>query len=316
MKSKKTTAPTTNIPTKTIPSIIGKKDLTSAQRQTMISNIMTNAIHFGQFLLANVDIRLMAIDDSYQRMTTSKLKNLIDDFNLNYMDPVILSLRSVNPDNVFYVTDGQHRSTAAAVNGIMEIPCIIHTGLSQSDEAKMFQKTNSLKSKLSPYNMYKAGLVAKDPVAVALYNVCQKFQLTVTPNNRKAVGMTLSAVGTATDIIQNPSFNGIACLTWILDTFKKGKWLNYRKATSDRFLNGMCNIWMIGKHDNTLDLFEDNLIPIFRNNSVDIIEAFASMKYQADYRRNLKESLLSFANGEYSQADIDLMMDEASKLAA
>lgn len=108
-----------------------------------------------------VNSALLKSKQPYQRNISVRfVKQIIENFNPNALDPVHVSYR----EGKYYVIDGQH--TVVALEGInggnpVDIPCIIHKGMTYTDEARYYTE-QYIKKHRHTYNemqlaMYEAG---------------------------------------------------------------------------------------------------------------------------------------------------------------
>ena len=149
--------------------------------------IVNTTPELGGRRIAVVSIDLFDVDYSYQRVRTSHVNYLTDNFDINECDPVLVSYR----DNKFYIIDGQHRYYAALANGIKNLLCIIRTGLTMEDEARIFVKTNTSRKPLTPFDTFKANIACGNEnipdvkVDMVIKKVCDKHNIRVKKSNRK-----------------------------------------------------------------------------------------------------------------------------------
>ncbi|MEV6817795.1 DUF6551 family protein [Nocardiopsis dassonvillei] len=87
----------------------------------------------------------------------------LETFSADAMGALVVSLR---PDDVFILLDGQHRAALAqrAKGEDFEAVCVVHEGLSVSQEAALFRALNSAR-KVTPMQLFHARLTEGEPVA-------------------------------------------------------------------------------------------------------------------------------------------------------
>jgi hypothetical protein len=76
--------------------------------------IVDTTPELGGRRIAVIALDLCDVDYSYQRVRTSHVNYLHDNFDINECDPLLVSYR----DGKFYIIDGQHRYYAALSKGI------------------------------------------------------------------------------------------------------------------------------------------------------------------------------------------------------
>jgi len=118
-------------------------------------------------MLQWVEIALMVIDDSYQRPINATglrtIKTIAENFRWSCFTPVLLAPIE---GGQFAVIDGQHRVHAALMCGVKSVPAMV-VPIAATEQATAFVQVNSARTAMSPLNLYKAGLVAGEPWAVA-----------------------------------------------------------------------------------------------------------------------------------------------------
>ena len=100
-------------------------------------------------LLREIYLSRLTSGLSYQRaVSESMVQKLIKTWDTRFLDPIVVSYR----DGKYYVIDGQHRVVAIRrmhPDEDVKVRCIVHTGLTYSDEAELFYKLDRCKKKLS-----------------------------------------------------------------------------------------------------------------------------------------------------------------------
>ena len=92
----------------------------------------------------------------YQRpVKQEKVDRIIREWNPRKITPIIVSFR----DGSFNIVDGQHHAEAArqrAGGRDVDVPCIIHTGMTYQEEAQMYADLDTDKTPLTPRQHTKA----------------------------------------------------------------------------------------------------------------------------------------------------------------
>ena len=81
----------------------------------LATTVINNSYSICGKRIASIPVALMAIDDSYQRVLGTTIKKLMNSWDNNKCDFLVVSYR----DNKFYVIDGQHRYSVAKAKGIV-----------------------------------------------------------------------------------------------------------------------------------------------------------------------------------------------------
>jgi PII-like signaling protein len=116
--------------------------------------------------LAFVRIADMIVDERYQRSIErrglSNIRKIARNFDWAKFSPVMLSRRE---NGQYAIIDGQHRSHAAALCGVTEVPAVV-SELTIEQEAAAFSWINGAVTVLSQNQIFKAALTAFEPWAV------------------------------------------------------------------------------------------------------------------------------------------------------
>jgi hypothetical protein len=142
----------------------------------------------------------LLIDESYQRgLETSASQSLIRKIAIHWdwglCQPLFVARRG---DGDLYVVDGQHRLAAARLRGdIWQLPCVVTSFASGSDEAAAFVALNQMRRPLTKLEIFKAALAAGDfeasQIAVALEDA--GLSLANTTNNQTMKAGQVANVG-------------------------------------------------------------------------------------------------------------------------
>ncbi len=128
----------------------------------------------GKPEVAFVLIKDIIIDERYQRsMERTGLRNvrkIAQNFDWAKFSPVMLSRRE---NGQFAIIDGQHRTHAAALCGISEVPAMV-SDLSIEEEAAAFSWINGAVTALTGNQIFKAALAAFEPWAVQCDSVVER----------------------------------------------------------------------------------------------------------------------------------------------
>lgn len=279
----------------------GLRKLTNKEKSSMVQTIIqSTAPYWLNQMIAIIDIRLLDIDGAYQRDIHGKsLTKLIDEFDPRLMSPLNVSVRN----NQFFTIDGRHRTTAAIVNGLTSLPCILQTGLTQAEEAAIFASQKKCIANLTALEQFKANVVAGDPIDTDIKMLCDKYGLTIT-NTQAKRPYVMSSVTGCREIVGKES-RGVECLDWIFSTFKAAKWLSEINACTSNNITSMGYVWEDGIRENNLDIKTKRLIEVFTSAKPTVVHGYAVVKYDKSWRSGTVELLKDIANGIYTAADIE-----------
>ncbi len=149
-------------------------------------------------MLQWLNIAELVVDPSYQRPIIGKGRKNVDQiarsFSWSCFAPVVVSPVE---GGKFAIIDGQHRTTAAALAGFDTVPCQIVIA-AQKDQAAAFKAINGTTTAISPMALQAAALVAKEPWAVEMADVCARAEVELlrypVPADKQSPGQTM-AVG-------------------------------------------------------------------------------------------------------------------------
>lgn len=131
-------------------------------------------------MLQWVPIAQLRVDPRYQREISAEGRRTVlaiaRKFDWRKFAPVVVAPVE---GGFFAIIDGQHRTTAAAIREVEQVPClvVIADGAAQADA---FAAINGQVTRLHSMAIYHARVAAGDPDALALQKVCAAAEVTVT----------------------------------------------------------------------------------------------------------------------------------------
>lgn len=130
--------------------------------------------------LAWVDKNALSVDDSYQRPSSNaKILNLASEWSWVGCGVIVVSRR----DGKMFVVDGQHRVMAALKRSdITHLPAIIFNHSNVTEEAEGFINLNVNRNSLKTIQKFKALVKAKNPAAIAVSELLNKYNITLSKN--------------------------------------------------------------------------------------------------------------------------------------
>ena len=199
----------------------------------MARSIMDNTYTICNKRIASVPVSLMKLDESYQReIDKSNIQKLVRDWDNDRCDFLLVSFR----DDRFYVVDGQHRYTAAGYKRVKTLPCIILTGLTRKEEARIFSRQNENVKKLTIYDVFKANIINGDTsipeikIDMEINEVCKKHNIKITRSYfNKKNERNMKSLSAARKIVK---VYGKEALEWIYDTIDRTNWKTCAEVTS------------------------------------------------------------------------------------
>ena len=243
----------------------------------------------GNKIMANVPLYLIYIDDTYQRTETfskAKASEIAANFIEAAYDPIKLNYR----DGRFYCPAGQHRIYA---HMLMHRE-YIGAELFQSDyesEIDIFLTQDDNRSKLTPYDRYKAGLAAGKYEDVTLTKICNRYGVRI-GTKAKASDTQLGSITTAKGILNQYGEKG---LIWIFDIIESAGWKNQIRAFDSRTFRALKRVYSF-KPD---DLTKQRMIKAMSETTPLNLCALALIAYPShDVELALSNYLLDAAKGK------------------
>lgn len=127
-------------------------------------------------------VSTLRVDHSYQRpLDPIRVRNMAESFDPDALGTLTVSLRLAGGH---WVIDGQHRVAMLRAMGWddQQAPCLVHTGLTPEDEARIFQKANSAR-RPGALALFRAGVKAGEPIATDIDRIVKSLGLEVRPGN-------------------------------------------------------------------------------------------------------------------------------------
>jgi hypothetical protein len=140
----------------------------------------------------------------------------------------------------FAIIDGQHRTTAAALAGFESVPCQIVIA-AREEQAAAFKAINGLTTPISRPALHAAALVAREPWAVCLADVCARAEVEIlrypVSLDKQTAGQTM-AVGAIAGCLklygEETLITALQCVTQTAN--------NRPGALSARLIKALCNV--------------------------------------------------------------------------
>ena len=219
-------------------------------QDALVRSVMNNTYSNCGKRIASVPIELVELDKSYQReVDKTNINHLFTDWDNNRCNFIIVSFRN----DKFYIIDGQHRYHAAKLKGIKELPCIILTGLTRKEEARIFSRQNENVKKLTIYDVFKANIINGDTsipeikIDMEINEVCKKHNIKITRTYiNKKNERNMKSLSAAREIVKT---NGKEALEWIYDTIDKTNWKTCAEVTSYKIQNMLKSFYSDNKEN-------------------------------------------------------------------
>lgn len=125
----------------------------------------------------------LCVDETYQRELKpgnwKAIRRIAQQFTWSRFSPVFVAPIE---GGKYAIIDGQHRTHAAAMCGFLEVPCQI-VQMTREEQAASFAAVNGLVTKVTPWNILRAAMVAGEPWAVTCAKVCSDAGCTLMTRN-------------------------------------------------------------------------------------------------------------------------------------
>lgn len=218
----------------------------------MAEAIMGNATELDGIRFVSIPLVLFEIDYNYQRPVDNVHVEELRPFKRHYAGALIASYRNGR----FYIIDGQNRYHAAVLDGkVKTLNCLVYTGLTAKEEAKIFKDLNTKQKKPNPYSIFKSNIFSEDVsdpdvvVDMKIFEICNAHDIEVKKFSRGSTGKALRCLSRARQIVQSQSYDGIACFKWIIDFINTTKWANVSTSYTREIILMLKDFW-INNHGN------------------------------------------------------------------
>lgn len=157
-------------------------------------------------------IEQLVIDESYQRDVTNQgrknVRAIAENFSWTFFAPVIVSPIE---GGKYAIIDGQHRTTAAALIGVKEVPCALVIA-DRVTQAKAFRAINGQVTKMHPLQIFQARLAEGDEAALRAVAMAGAAGVSI-PRNVISCGPAVTlAPGTLVDLAARDQALGVLVL--------------------------------------------------------------------------------------------------------
>jgi hypothetical protein len=137
------------------------------------------------YRLERIDVRGLQVDyappygTGYARpLSEHRLRQLRRDWDPLAVSPMTLSRRE---DGSLWIIDGNHRRVVAADRDMLQLPAMIHSGLTREQEADLYTKLGTVLGQ-TPFTRFQAKLVAQDPSAIHAVRIATEAGLILDAN--------------------------------------------------------------------------------------------------------------------------------------
>lgn len=259
---------------------------TTVDRDRMMAEtILANTRELGKIRIGLLPLDLLFVDDSYQRPTRSRVKQIASHFDDNKCGFLLVSYRET--ESRFAIIDGGNRYEAAKLIGITALPCQILTGLSLEEEAAVFAAQNENRVRLTENDLLKAQVCAGDEIAIGFQNLCKEFGIKLYHNGQDAKVGTLVCVKTARRLYTEDA----DALRWAFEMICKANWNSISKGFAVYSIVPLYNLYQA--HRETANEIENKLLAVMTQVAPTVLLSKALSTFIGHTRAEAMTSLLS-----------------------
>jgi len=261
---------------------LNKQNKENMERKEEALIFFNTAVEIGNKIFCCIPVKLLRIDhEMYQRPLQKSFKYLLNNWDNNKCDPVVVNYRS---DGCFYVINEQHRTIVAEMLGIKQIVCDVFVGLTLKEEAEMFVGQYDGTTKLNPVDSYRANIIRGEEVDTLIKGVCDKYGVSVAHDKAPKVLGSLTVVrnivkpsvtnsgGKSSDAKEN-----VKIVDWIFDIFKRSGWEDYKDTYNADMMQSLWYVWR--NNQDILTIAKRKLVEFFEGSSPKEIKALGNIKY-------------------------------------
>lgn len=170
--------------------------------------------------IEKINSSLLKSKQPYQRnISTSFIKNAVDTFDPNLLDPVHVSYR----DGKYYTIDGQHTIIIyEAMNGgkSCDIPCVVHRGMTYTDEAEYYVNQYRKKHRHTYGEMAIASYESGDDVVCSVASDIRSVGARMSFDKKAKSGMKISAVKKVISLYKKDTTSAILAVKYLVEAYK------------------------------------------------------------------------------------------------
>jgi hypothetical protein len=178
------------------------------------------------------------------------------------------------------------------MRGVEYLVCEIFTGLTISDEAKLFVDGNTTSKKLNPFDTYRANqfITGNDETELSkldkqIAEVCKKYSITVEKSNARN---TLKSVTEARSIIKRSGTEG---LEFVINVIMESFWNEFSEGFNGDLMSALGKVYAFATIDNKTA--KERLCEFFKNSNPSELIALGNNNYPNLGRRARLDAIIS-----------------------
>lgn len=190
-----------------------------------------------------VSIGHLSIDMNYQREhTIGEVAKIIRDFDINKVDIKTASIR----DGKIWLIDGFHTYEAMKQLDYTEMECRVFVDLTEADEAEMFRRQDDNKTRIRPYENFKAALKdGRDETTNIIKRVCDKYGVTI----KQEMSNKNCNINSLKGVIKIVKWYGEEGFDYVLKAIKDSGWPEEKTTYNERVLTGLAETYLDCGHN-------------------------------------------------------------------
>ena len=183
-------------------------------------------------IIVEVPNEFLKVDYRYQRdLNKSKLNQMIVNYNPDLEDIKVGNYRS--REGIIYMIEGQHE---IAMRNALRFPTtkiILFFDLTLEDEADLFVKLNSNKTRVNSTDKFKADSVSNKPYTAAINKVVSKYECTIKDTGIRKLHRNIGSIQILIRIYNKYGEEG---LDFALKLIEDAGWLDIKGALTEAFI--------------------------------------------------------------------------------
>lgn len=211
--------------------------IATAEERRMNETMVKNAFPFGNVRAAYLPVTSLFVDGDYQRKPQSKINKIAANWDEDLCSFILVNYRQ--EIGKFAIIDGQNRFSAACIAGVEFLPCHILVNETKEEEAKRFACQDVNKTRVSPFDKFKAELLYGDKVSLKLKEICDSYGIVIKPACSKQT-KHLKSITNTKEILRQGGEDG---LRWIFDVIKASGWHSSRNAYCSSIVRGLYGVY-------------------------------------------------------------------------
>lgn len=183
-------------------------------------------------VIVEVPNELLVVDHRYQRdLNESKRNNMVINYNPDLEDIKVGNYRS--NERVIAMIEGQHEIAMRKAIGFPTTKIILFFDLTIEEEADLFVKLNSNKTRVNSTDKFKADTISKKPYTEVINRVVSKYECTIKDTGTRKVHRNIGSIQILVRIYNKYGEDG---LDFTLKLIEDAGWIDIKGALTEAYL--------------------------------------------------------------------------------